>query len=87
MNGDGVVYALRHFAVRPGELIRLDGRADRADLMRLMHCAHLRDHAIQAVNAGVEIVLDRVEIAVIVFGDPGRNIAFADALDVLRRDI
>ena len=41
------------------------------------------DEAAQSVDAGVEIVLEFVEIALILVGDLGGDIALADAIDVL----
>ncbi len=42
---------------------------------------------IHGVDAGVEVVLDRIEVAVVGVGDLGGNIALADAIDIVGGDI
>ncbi len=45
------------------------------------------DQRVNGVDAGVQVVLDLVEVAVVVVGDLGRNVALGDAVDVLGRNI
>ena len=41
------------------------------------------DERVDGVDAGVEVVLDLVEVAVVAVGDAGRDVALGDAVDVL----
>ena len=42
---------------------------------------------IHGVDAGVEVVLDFVEVAVVAVGDPGRNVALGDPVHILGRHV
>ncbi len=45
------------------------------------------DQPSKPVDAGVQVVLDLVEIAAVVFGDLRRDVALGDAVDVFRRHV
>ena len=49
--------------------------------------AGVGDQRVHGVDAGVQVVLDLVEVAVVVVGDPGWNVALGDAVDILGRNI
>lgn len=43
---------------------------------------HFSQQSVHHIDAGVEIHLDCVEVAVVLFGDFRRDVAFADAVDI-----
>ncbi len=45
------------------------------------------DQRVNGVDAGVQVVLDLVEVAVVVVGDLGRNVALRDPVNVLSGNI
>ena len=49
--------------------------------------AGVGDQRVHGIDAGVQVVLDLVEVAVVVIGDPGRNVALRDPVNILGRDI
>ena len=54
---------------------------------RLGQHAGIGDERIDSVDAGVQVALDLVEVAVVVVGDPGRNVALRNPVDILGGDI
>ena len=56
---------------------------DGALLVLVGHVAGLGDHAVQSVDALVEVVLDLVEVAVVAVGDLRRDVALGNAVHVL----
>ena len=45
------------------------------------------DQRVDGVDAGVEVVLDGVEVAVVVVGDLGRDVALGDLVDIVGGDV
>jgi len=54
---------------------------------RLRQCHAVGHHTAEGVYAGVQVVLDFVEIAVVGVGDLGRNVSLRDPVYVLCRHV
>jgi hypothetical protein len=69
------------------ELLRRNHGIDVAGVVRVRHASHLFGQAVEGLDALVEVVLDGVEIAVVVIGDLRGDVALADFVYVVGRDI
>ena len=84
---DQLVHAAHQFAPAAGELLRVAAGLQLAVLGRLDQVVRLLQQAVHDVDAGIEVVLDLVEVAVVGVGDLGRDVALGDAVHVLGRDV
>ena len=78
-----VVYALHDLAIVALVLAGIGAGGQFAVHRRLDQRSGIGDQRIDGVDAGVEVVLDGVEVAVVGVGDLGGNVAPADAIHVI----
>jgi hypothetical protein len=83
MHSYRAVYTGRHNPVGAGIILFRNIKVNIAFLMRLMQIAHALYNTIDAVNAGIEVILDLIKITVVFLSDLRRQITFADPLHVL----
>jgi hypothetical protein len=55
--------------------------------MLVRHVLHLADQAVQRIDAGIQVVLDGVEVALISVRNLRRDVAGGDAADIVRGDL
>ncbi len=79
--------ALGHRPVSVFEFLHWNDGVDVAGVVRPRHSRHLFGQAIERIDALIQIVLDGVEVAVIVIGDLGRDLALADFVHVVGREV
>ena len=84
---DQLVDPADQFAPAAGKLRRVAARLQLAVLGGLDQRVRLGQQAVHHVDAGVEVVLDLVEVAVVGVGDLRRDVALGDPVHVLGRDV